>query len=287
MTLIQDYTYQLLNTGVILNGDPDINGNFIDVTKVSGLDRADIRTVRRTRLGTYGGFVDAQYEDMRTIVIEGTIYSSYANIELLLDTLKDNYAPTVSPVPFFFYHPIVGSRFVNVKSISIKYDIDSLRRTGSSAFQIQMIGEDPTIYGPSTSLSGGIASPSSGRSYPRSYNFGYGITAGSAGAINAINVGNKPVTAVITLQNVINPTIVNDTQGLSLKFNITVTGTDSLSIELRNRTVYLNGTANRRGTVLGGSQWFLLNKGNNQLRFLGTGSGGTPQMTVTYNPGYW
>lgn len=286
MTLTQDYTYQYTATGIVLNTDSVGGSPFVDVTKVSGLDSAPIRNSDAVREGQDGGFTDAQFEDMRLIVLEGTVYASASGIETFMDSLKGNFGPTALVQPFFFFHPFVGQRIVYCKSLGVRYDVDSLRRTGQTPFQIQLKAEDPTIYGAVQTLNTGLAGAASGRGYNRSYNYGYGGSTSTSGSINCFNAGNKPVKAVFTMTNVINPSIVSDTTSQRLNFTISIQNSDSVAVDLRDKTVILNGTANRRGSLLGGSLWFLLQPGNNFIRFLGTTGTGTPNLSATFMSGY-
>lgn len=286
MTLTQDYTYQFTDTGIVLNTDATPTSPFVDITRISGLDSAPVRETSRVREGQDGGFTDVLFEDMRIIVLEGVIYSPPSQIETFLDTLKGNYGPSALPLPFYFFHPTVGQRTVFSKSLGVRYDADSLRRTGQTVMQIQLKAEDPTIYGASQLLNIGLAGASSGRSYNKLYNYGYGGATGTSGGMNCYNFGNKPVKAVFTLTNVINPSIVSDTTGQRLNFSISIQNSDSIAVDLRDKTVVLNGTANRRGSLLGGSQWFLLQPGNNFIRFLGTAGTGTPNLSATFSSGY-
>lgn len=286
MTLTSDYTYQYMDSGIVLNTDVTPTLPFVDVLKISGLDSAPIRESSRVREGADGGFSDMQYEDQRVIVLEGIVYSPPSQIEVFLDSLKGNYSPTFANQPFYFLHPSVGQRVVFCKSLGVKYDADTLRRTGKTEFQIQLKAEDPSIYGSQIVVVGGLAAASSGRGYNRSYNYGYGGTSGSAGSVNANNAGNKPATAIIKLMNVIDPVVVCDSVNKRITLSISLQGTDYLELDLRNRTAILNGTANRRSSVVGTSQWFLLQPGANLMRLLGTAGAGTPQMTVTYRPAY-
>lgn len=286
MTLTKDYTYQFGDAGVILNDSATPTAPFVDIESIAGLDTSDFRISERVREGSDGGFIDSQFEDMRTITLNGTIYCPAALAETFSDSLKANFAPTFASSPFYFYHPTVGQRVVFAKSLGCRYNIDQLRRVGQTAVQFLLKAEDPSIYSDVTIVTGGLAAASSGRGYPRSYNYGYGGTAGSAGAATVNNIGNKPARAIIRLQNVVNPEVVCDSVNKRLKFVITVNSPDYLDIDLYNRTVILNGTANRRGTVQGTSQWFLLQPGINLLRLLGSAGTGTPTMTVTFRPAY-
>lgn len=281
-----DYNYQFLDTGVLLNGPVDTVNGFVDVNSVDGLDSAPFRSSNRVREGQDGGFLDSLFEDMRTIVISGNMFAPAGLVEIFLDTLKANFAPNTLPQPFYFQHPQSGVRTVFCKSLGIRYSVDQLRRVGQSPFQITLQAEDPSIYGSLVTVTGSIQTATTGRAYNRAYNYGYGGTTGTSGGVVANNTGNKPTPALIRIYNVTNPELVNDATGQRLKYTIALNDPNYLEIELRNKTVLLNGTANRRGSQVGTSQWFLLQPGSNSIRLLGAAGIGTPQVTVSFRPAY-
>jgi hypothetical protein len=265
-----DYLYKFRDDGVWLNTDATPEEPFIDVLRVQGLDSAPVRITERDREGMDGGFVDAEFEKMRSIVIEGTIYSPWDAIELFMDDLKANFAPIEDSLPFYLQAPNTGERVLFCKSYGIKYDIDALRRIGQSPFQVTLIAEDPTIY-TSEVVSGSapLSSPVGGRGYDRSYDYGYGDPV-IGGNVTIVNVGNRPAPATITFYGpLINPGVVHDESGRRLEFEIELGADQYLVIDLRDRTVRLNGTANRRASMLGTSQWFMLQPGSNSFRFQG------------------
>ena len=282
--LAQDYTYAFTDTGQILNTDANHSVPFVDVTKVLGFGNAPLRTTEREREGMDGGFIDALYESMRVITIEGNIYNA---TEAFLDTLKANYAPSAASQPFYFYLPVVGERIVYAKSYGIHLDYDNQRSLGIIPFQIILKAEDPSIYGQLQSGSAIIGGSSTGFGFNLGFNIGFGGSSGTNGTIAINNTGNRDADATFTITGpVTNPAIANDTTGKRITFNIVLGAIDYLTINLRNKTVTLNGTANRRGTMLGTSTWFLLVPGVNSIRFLGTAGGTPPSMTYITRPAY-
>lgn len=280
MTLTADFTFQLSDTGVVLNTDPP--GNFVDITKVSGLDNAPFRTAEQNREDMDGGFIDVMYEKMRTIVLEGFVYGN----ELFLDTLKANFAPTMLAQPFYFTAPGISQRLAFVKSLGMRYNWETLRRTGRTPAQFMMQAEDPTLFGSLISGSASLGGTSTGFGFPFGFPFGFGGTSSVAGAASIVNAGNKPTDATFIIPGPItNPALVHDESGNRLSLNTTVAVGDWLTINLRNKSIRLNDVANRRGILLGTSRWFLLAPGTNTVRFLGT-STGSPVMTYTTRPAY-
>src|SRR5215467_388463 len=111
MTLA-DLTFQL-NSGVLLNSDATLP--FFDVATVTGFDNAPFRETTRDHEGVDGGFMDAEFETGRDIVIEGTAFATDANsIEPYLDTLKANWAPQRTPIPLVFKGAGVNERVLFV-----------------------------------------------------------------------------------------------------------------------------------------------------------------------------
>lgn len=142
---LADYEFQLGNSGVRLNG-PDIAMPYVDINKVSGLDSAPYRETIRDHEGMDGGFIDAEFEKGREIVLEGTAFCAINNVEPYLDNIKANFAPTSAPIPFYFKSTGVAERVVFVKPRGVRFDWDTARRLGMTPIQFLMYAEDPRIY---------------------------------------------------------------------------------------------------------------------------------------------
>jgi hypothetical protein len=286
-TLTLDYTAQFTDADVVLGADfATPTTPFVDVQSIDGLDQAPFRTTSRAREGSDGGFLDAEFEDMRVVTIEGIVYNADS---AYLSTLKGNFAPSKVVQPLYFRLPGSNQQVVYGKSLGFRYKIDMNARLNMFPFQVQVQCEDPTIFSdPALVGSSGLVGTTGGFAFNFGFPLGFGTTTASAAYAAAPNAGNKPADATIVITGpVINPAVVQDVTGYGLYFNYSLVAGDTLTISLRNRTVMLNGTANRRSTLLGTSTWFMLQPGNNNILFLGTaGVGGTPSMTVTYRSAY-
>lgn len=281
--LTDNYTFAFTATGEILNDDSSPSSPFVDVQKVTGLDNVEYRSTEREREGMDGGFVDALYEKMRTIVIEGVIYNA---TEDYLDTLKANFAPRASVEPFYLLAPTSPERLVYCKSLGIRYAWDQARRLNMVTFQIQLKAEDPTIYEAVVTDTATLGNPESGFGFNLAFNFGFG-TSSTAGAASLNNTGNKDADCTFEIVGpVVNPIIVHDESGNRLSFACTLGVGDTLEVNLRNKTVLLGGTTSRRNFLIGTSRWFLLQPGTNTIRFLGTAGAGTPVLNCTFRPAY-
>jgi hypothetical protein len=269
------------DVGTVLN--PNTPGlPFCDITKVGGLDTPEIRTSERDHEGVDGGYLDAEFEKMRTITLEGQVITDGLTAETFLDQLKYEWAPRSSPIQFYFQHPGVAERTIFVKPLGVKYDVDSLRRLGSADIQFMCQAEDPRVYDSNLltlPINQGVSAVT-GRGFPKSFPFGYGAAVDPT-TTNAHNFGNRPTTALISIPGpVTNPRIVNTTSGDEMVFTIVLGVGDTLVIDLYNRTVRLNGTASRRNTLVD-PNWFMLQPGDNFLQYRADTTG-NPAASISY-----
>lgn len=283
--LTEGFTFKLNDDGVVLNTD-STGLPFVDITDVNGLDSAPFRETMRDHEGTDGGYLDAEYETGREISFEGTVFGEVADLETFLDSLKANYAPRTTPVPLYVMSDAsVTERLMFVKPRGVRYQWSATtRKHGEIPVRFGMYAEDPRIYGITEySIDIGFGAVAyTGIGFPLGFSFGFGGSSLTTDGAYVNNAGNRPTPAVITLVGpVTNPQVINETVSVTMSFNITLSSSDSLAIDLGNRTITLNGTANRRGTLVG-TQWFLLEPGDNFLRFRGTSGSAPASMNVTY-----
>lgn len=272
---LDEFSFRLDDDGVVLNPSNQIFP-FVDIYKVYGLDSAPYRETERDHEGVDGGFLDAEFEKGRPIVLDGTALGTVENLLNLLETLKVNFQPSSTLIPFYYKAPSIGSRVLFVKPRGVRYDWDRAIRHGETPIQFQMYAEDPRQYTPilETGYVPWAAAPTNGIGFDLGFNFGFGTTA-SLDNVTIVNSGNRETPAIITITGpVTNPRVVNDTLSKTLMFTIVLGANDTLTIDLGTKTVRLNDTSNQRGT-LGSPEWFLLQPGVNHFRYqgdLGTGS---------------
>lgn len=267
MALTEDLTFRLTTTGVILN--TTASQPFVDITKVTGLDSAPYRTTERDWEGNDGGFMDAEFEKGRAVVLDGTVFCDTGSIEDYLDDLKANFAPATTLQNFYFKVPGQVERVLFVKPLGCRYDWDELRRTGQAAIQFSVFAEDPRIYD-SALLSATVplgAQVFTGFGFNFGFDFGFGGTSTTTDQVTIIIGGNRPTPPIFEIIGpVTNPRILNDVTGDELRFNIELFALDVLTIDTKYKTVRLNGTANRRSALVA-PDWYFLEPGSNTLRY--------------------
>lgn len=287
MVLANDLTWCLSSTGVVLNDSAAIP--FVDISSVKGFDSAPFRTTQRDHEGDDGGYMDAEFEKGRDLAIEGTLYGDTATLESYLDTLKSNWAPSTALIPLYFKSPGVAERFLLVKPLGINYSWNVDRRLGIIDVQFNAFAEDPRIYENnfiSFQLSLG-ATTFTGFGFNFNFNFTFGGVSTTTDQFTFNVAGNRPTPPTFIIHGpVTNPKILNDITGRQMEFtNIILTASDTLTIDTKNKTVKLNGTANRRGNLVAPT-WFYLQPGSNTIRFRADSSDPTAALEVQYYPAW-
>jgi len=278
---MDEFEYKLGDTGTILN-PTDQTVPFVDITKVKGLDSPDFRSTERDHEGVDGGFLDAEFEKMRTFTFEGRIITNHINTETFLDTLREEWAPSRTLKPFYFQHPGIAERVAFVKPLGVKFDIDELRRVGSVDVQFMCQAENPMLFDSTLQtlpIAQGV-SAMTGFGFPLGFPFGYGAPVDPT-TTNAYNGGNRPTPPTFTIPGpVTNPRIFHQGQSKEMVFSITLGASDTLVVDAYYRTVKLNDTVSRRGALVR-PDWFFLDKGDNFLQYRADTTG-NPPMSVSY-----
>jgi len=280
VSVTDELVFKLGDTGTELN--TDVSLPFVDILRVYGLDSAPIRETERDHEGVDGGFMDAEFEKGRPMMMDGEAFATAATLEDYLDQLKYEWSPSTVAVPFYLRAPGQQDRVIFVKPRGLRYDWAGDRRRGVVRVQFVMYAEDPRIYDAVEQDINIAYGGEAGIGFAFDFEFDLDFGGGAEPAGQYIdNAGNRPTPAILTIAGpIINPLIANDTNGGLLSFEINLGASDVLVIDLAAKTVLLNGTTNRRATLVQ-PDWFLLDPGLNFIRFGGTDGTGS-QLTVSY-----
>jgi hypothetical protein len=278
---VNDYQFRYREDGIVLNNDasvPTVGNPIWDITKVSGMDLPDVKVSAKDHDGYDGGAVEAQFYATRVITLEGTLFCHPSDsLELWLDKLKKNYAPTNWSQGFpssgaFFYAKAPGApeKFTGAYSLGVKYDWDTSRRFNSQSFKIMLQCAQPQWY----SLTGKVLGPSA---------VGAGLT--------YYNEGNYANTGLIKIKNAdacVNPVVTLTSPGFGRAIPITATvpsGGYEIWIDLGQRVVLLQqgfNSTNWRNRVTSEAGWFRFAPGMNVIK-LTTSGGGAPTLNLEIN----
>jgi hypothetical protein len=268
--------------GYVLNDPNSVVPVYLD-EPIDGLGLPPIRTSSGNYSGRDGGYVGSQFYGMRLITLTGTIFGTPAELEA---TRRNLAAAVATSSVVMNITTNAGSQYLincNIDSL----DMPILRSVNQAPFKISLIATDPTIYDNSASgLMSVTVNPARGGGVTWPITWKITWAAGSQ-PTTVNNTGNVTVYPTITLTNkMTNPTITNQTTGQFFTLTgLTTTAGDVLVIDMKNRTVLLNG-----GSVLpfvtSTSSWWPLLPGNNGINLTTNDGTDTTVATVSWRSGY-
>jgi hypothetical protein len=274
-----------------INGVALIGVSTYIVTGLEGFEDPERRVGSYVRSGEDGGNIGTNLYGLRSVSITGVItgagdksvYVAARKSLIAACRLKSDAYGVPELVQITVTDDDETDYFFDVVVKSFK----APPRTPSSAvFIIQAVAPDPLIYQATAQSSGQIARPVSGGAvYPLIYPVTYSDTSGGVATI--YNDGESETWPVITLRGVmLNPYIysVEADRFIELAYEVD-TPEDVIVIDMKAKTIMLNGTTSLISTKSTDSDWFALALGPNTIRF-STGLTSDPgTMEVTANAG--
>jgi hypothetical protein len=185
----------------------------------------------------------------------------------------------------FLTSPTDSQKLINVRVRGRKASIDPEFTFGFIRAQVSMFAPDPRYYDDATQSLTLTPSLAVGRTYNRTYNLVYG--GGSQTSIGTVtNTGWATTSPVITITGpAVNPTIGSVTQSSYITLNTILTATDTLVIDLGNKTVLLNDSS-ARNLVAAGSEWFDAPAGSSTFSFSASETTGGTSAVITWANAY-
>lgn len=245
-----------------------LGGSYFLNAPIEGLtDIPEVRTSAYNKTGQDGGSVSSQFYGMREIAFSGRIFNDdVAAAEAARKALIAAVASKVVDVRVVTY---TGASYrIRTNLTAFKCPIGQSRRRFE--FNMQLIAPDPLLYDDlENDLLATITRKQSG-----GYLTPYVLPVEWQPATqptNVVNAGNYPIKPVIEFSGgVTNPRLTNLTTGEYMQINLTTVDGDELIIDMKKRTIMLNG-----GNILAlketGANWFNLEPNDNLLE-LTTGS---------------
>lgn len=234
------------------------------------------------------GAVDAtNYYGPRNIELQGVVQTTdFSSLWDAVDELKGK-------LSLGSYHTFKftrqGRSFDEQVSARVDSPVDILISAMPTPFLqwgVSLFCPDPRLY--AVTESSGSYDPTisgtAGLDFPLDFPLDFGAS-DTLGRLTVTNEGNMDSPPVFVITGpVTNPIIDNDSTGESIYTqSCGLTSSDSLTIDVANKTVVLNGT--NRPDLIDASltTWFNLQPGTNQLRLRGTGmSTGSTLLAVTF-----
>lgn len=274
MVVSVDYGFQYKASGILLNGNnnvPTIGNPIYDIYSVEGLDMTPQQVSTKNYEGRDGGYVEARFFKIRTVVLRGTVIAHKDDsMESILDAMKYNFRPLVKEDNLFFKAPGIGERRLLCKPTAFTYVWDQSRRFNSCTFQLIFQAQDPITYGTTRKF--------------------YTPAVGSIVAVN--NSGNAPTPLYTTITGAcVSPWINNHSTSpvTSLKLsNYTQPAGDRLFVDNQlhtaNSQVIATGVFTNRRTTVVNESWWYVPPGNSNISV--TVTSGTPTIIFEFDEGW-
>ena len=227
--------------------------------------------------GMFSGrdFLSGRSVTMLIQILGNSTGSAQANYNTLQRALLPQ-AQGTTPL-YFLMSNAVTEQVLNARVRALTATVDPNYTYGYILAQATFFCPDPRYYDSNSQTASLAYTPPTGRTYNRIYDLVYG--GGSAQITTTItNNGWTDTYPLITLNGpIINPVLGNQTEGFELDFNVSLTDTDTLVVDLYNKLITLNGNPARNLLTTG--QWFSAQPGNN-LFYL-SGNAGSTVVGVT------
>jgi hypothetical protein len=232
------------------------------LTGVEGLDAPPYRVSSYENAGEDGGTVGSAFYGSRLVTLTGTVTGSSAadynqarrNLAYMCRIRKDSYGlPTMTPFSFTTLDGVAYTFSGQIKNFKIETKYPTFGK-----YIITIICPDPNIYGAAIT-SGQVTRPSGGTvSFPLVFDPTFEFGTGTGGNASVNNYGNADTWPIVTLRGVgSNPNIYSVFRGKNFKLNYTTTlSSDVIVIDMKNKTVVLNGTTNLLSYKDVDSDWF-------------------------------
>lgn len=260
-------------------------GSDVQILEANGIqDLPDLRTTDATR-GYQDGmlygrdFLNGRTVELKLLVVGGTNPFSTNIANLLAATAITGQNATLS-----WQFPGEVAKQITCRVRRRQLPIDVNYQYNYAEVVIQFFAADPRIYSQTTKAIGAnLPTASGGAIFNATFPLTFGV-AGSGNTAVCANNGNTTTYPVFTITGpVTNPRVTCGTS--SLEVDVTLTSTDTLTIDTMNRTILLNNSASRRNALNASSAWFALPPGSNLVSYTASAYT-TSTLTVSYSDAY-
>lgn len=242
-----------------------------------------VRTSDDNRTARHGMFAGRDLRGGRTIVVQVEIAApgDAAAFATLVAGFAAAFAPGQSEGPFGFQVPgIAGGSscvvYARPRRIALPVDLSYYNKIPIAT--VELFATDPLLYSAAATTAGiAITAAAGGFVWPFPWPLVW--IGASATAVVVTNAGTAAVEPLVRFRGpLLNPKITNVNVGLTFGLGLSIDPGDYVDVDMANRTVLLNGTANRYPSITTAGWWSLL-PGNNSITLAADGGTGTADLT--------
>lgn len=231
-----------------------------------------------------GVYATGDYHDARTLSMGLVVLGdSPEHAEELARTLAGAWQASRSDLELHIRVADDRTFLLNGRPRRCELDYKDLKY-GHCKAAVQFVATDPRLYaGTETStivpLGSGTAA---GVTFPLTFPLTFQTGAVPPGIATIGNEGTTDTWPVVTITGTVtDPRIENVTTGETLELDLALTGSDTVVVDMLNRTVTYNG-ANALGSIVSGSTFWALQPGENLVSFRAPVSTTVANATFTY-----
>lgn len=258
-TLTTNYSFAF--NGQIFGGA----GSPYQILSVDGLEALpSIRNQDDNRGYADGMFTGRDFLGGRTIsIIFNTFGTATASAQTNYNTIQSVLIPQVQgTTPLYFKLPnqVTQEQFINARVRGLRTTIDPNYTYGYITSQVEFFCPDPKYYNNNLQTASLAYLPPTGRTYNRIYNLVY-TPSTTVITTTVQNLGWATTYPTITLVGPIdNPILGNQTTNNYLHFNVSMSASDTMVVDLYNKLITFNGLPARN--LLSYGTWFGAPPGN-------------------------
>jgi hypothetical protein len=257
---------------------------------VLGLDTPEYRLSINEKAGEDGGNASSAFYGPRLVTLEGYIRGGSValyeeNRRAFASAFAINREANGTPVlTRFEFTTLSGAQYyfygIPRRPVFSQTNIDYCD------FMVSIVVPQPQLFSVDEVSSGQVLLPEpTGITFPLTFPITFGGVLGGTYAAN--NPGTMLSWPVITLRDSLtSPYILNATTGQVMQLNYTLLNGDVVEINMLDKTIVLNGSANLLSTKSLDSEWWAMQPGNNVIIFASGGGSDTGTLEVTFNPAY-
>lgn len=201
-----------------------------------------------------------------TLEVFGPTVSPFETVLAQIAAAFPNVADPALQLPLQFMMPgWTTPRMVTGRPTKGGFPVDADYQAHKALIPVEITCTDPLIYDTATVTAiAGLPVPTAGMHFPATFNLAFGASSG--GSIALPNAGDEAAPVVFTFAGPVTwPVLTMGSQMLG--FQITLGASDTLVVDCDARTVVLNGSASRLGSLMPGSSWLYIPKGGTSVAF--------------------
>lgn len=272
-------TWEFSYNGLTFGGS-----NTIGITSVTGLSPPNARIDEVEKAGDHGSFIFAQFLTARTITIEGDVTGTDAvDFETKINQLRAAFAPQTAPQPLSMAVPGDVAKRAYCVPTKVDFPVDVNYSMFFETWAVELMAEDPRLYSDAANVVDIYPAVANGVGFNLGFNVNFGGTSGGSLTQAVPNDGSIFTLPVVILRGpMVNPTLTNKTSGASMKLDISMIETETLTLDFYAKTALLNGFSSRYSSIIPGSSWWPLQPGANTVQLSAGSITANTRATVTY-----